>query len=298
MAKTTRRKKKPSILLSLIVLVLLVVGAWRGGFFGDTRSYEPVEGTLEVHIVDVAQADCTLLLCEGGNVLIDAGDVETADEVEAYLKSLGITTLEYAIFTHPDADHIGGAATVISNFDVKNVILPVLHENDVPTTKVYERMIAALEEKESTRVIAAKAGESYEIGELKMKILAPLSENYSNINDYSVSARFDFGATSFLFTGDALEKSEGEMLAHYPVSELRADFFQAGHHGAANANTPDFIRAVSPKIVAVSCGLDNKYGHPTAEALASFADVGATVYRTDELGTMIFVSDGKEIVKK
>ncbi len=298
MAKTTRKKKKPSILLSLIVLVLLVIGAWRGGFFEDTRSHEPVEGTLEVHIVDVAQADCTLLLCEGGNVLIDAGDVETADEVEAYLKALGITTLEYAIFTHPDADHIGGAATVISNFDVKNVILPALHEGDVPTTKVYERMITALEEKESTRVIAAEAGAEYAIGELKMKILAPLSDNYSNINDYSVTARFDFGESSFLFTGDALEKSEGEMVSHYPASELRADFFQAGHHGASNANTLDFIRAVSPKIVAVSCGRDNKYGHPTAEALASFAAVNATVYRTDELGTMIFISDGKEIVKK
>ncbi len=296
-----RRKKKPSILLSLIVLILLVIGAWRGGLLGDAeapRTHEPVEGTLEVHIVDVEQADCTLLICEAGNVLIDAGDVETADEVEQYLKDLGITRLEYAIFTHPDADHIGGAATVISNFDVANVILPALHEGDVPTTKVYERMITALENKTATNVIPATPGESYEIGELKMKILAPLSENYTNINDYSVTARFDFGATSFLFTGDALEKAEGEMLAHYPASELRADFFQAGHHGAKNANTPDFIRAVSPSIVAVSCGLDNKYGHPTKEALDSFAAVNATVYRTDKLGTMIFVSNGEEITKR
>ena len=293
-----KRKKKPSILLSLILLVLLAIGAWRGGLFSDTRSYEPVEGTLEVHIVDVGQADCTLIVSESGNILIDAGDVETADEVRIYLETLGITSLEYAIFTHPDSDHIGGAATVIENFEIKNVILPALHESDVPTTKVYERMITALENDESIDVIAAKAGESYEIGELKMKILAPLSENYSNINDYSVSARFDFGATSFLFTGDALEKSEAEMVARYPASELRADFFQAGHHGAANANTLDFIRAVSPSIVAVSCGQGNKYGHPTDEALASYASVGATVYRTDELGGMIFISDGEEIVKK
>ena len=293
-----RRKKKPNILLSLILLILLAIGAWRGGLLGDTRTYEPVEGTLEVHIVDVEQADCTLMIGEAGNVLIDAGDVETADEVAQYLRNLGITRLEYAIFTHPDADHIGGAATVISNFDIANVILPDLHESDVPTTKVYANMIAALEQKTETNVIPATPGEVYEIGELKMKILAPLSENYSNINDYSVVARFDFGATSFLFTGDALEKSEGEMLARYPASELRSDFFQAGHHGASNANTPEFIRAVSPKIVAVSCGADNKYGHPTKEALASFAAVNATVYRTDELGTMVFVSDGEEIVKK
>lgn len=293
-----RRKKKPNLLLSLLLLVLLAIGAWRGGLLDDTREYTPVEGTLEVHIVDVAQADCTLIVGEAGNVLIDAGDVETADEVVQYLKGLGIAKLEYAIFTHPDADHIGGAAAVIESFDVANVILPALHEGDIPTTKVYERMITALENKTETNIIPATAGESYEIGALKMKILAPLSENYTNINDYSVVARFDFGATSFLFTGDALEKSEGEMLERYPASELRADFFQAGHHGAKNANTAAFIRAVSPSVVAVSCGKDNKYGHPTDEALASFAAVNAMVYRTDELGTMIFISDGEEITKR
>ena len=293
-----RRKKKPSILMTLILLVILAFFAWRGGLFGEKRQQETVEGMLEVHIVDVDQADCTLVIAEGGNVLIDAGDVETADEVAQYLRDLGITKLEYAIFTHPDADHIGGAAAVISGFDVANVILPALHEGDVPTTKVYERMITALEQKTDTNVIPATPGEVYEIGELKMKILAPLSDNYSNINDYSVATRLDFGATSFLFTGDALEKAEGEMVAHYPASELKADFFQAGHHGAKNANTPEFIRAVSPSIVAVSCGADNKYGHPTREALDSFAAVNATVYRTDELGTMIFISDGEEITKK
>ena len=293
-----RRKKKPSLLLMLIVVILLAVGAWRSGLLETVREYTPVEGTLEVHIVDVAQADCTLIVGASGNILIDAGDTETADEVALYLREVGITKLEYAIFTHPDADHIGGAATVIESFDVANVILPDLHESDVPTTKVYEKMITALENKPETSVIAAEPGAEYTIGELKMKILAPLSDNYTNINDYSVAVRFDFGATSFLFTGDALDKAEGEMLNRYPASELHADFFQAGHHGAKNANTLDFVRAVSPSIVAVSCGKDNKYGHPTEEALASFAAVKATVYRTDELGTMIFISNGEEITKR
>ncbi len=298
-----RKKSGWQALLSFVVVLLIAFGAWRGGLFGDGkknpgRDTLPVEGTLEVHIVDVGQADCTLLKCTAGNILIDAGDTATKTEVVDYLKSVGVETLDYAIFTHPDADHIGGAATVIRSLKIKNVILPSLHESDVPTTKVYTNMLAALEEDESINVLPAQAGKEYTLGELKMKILAPLSENYSNINDYSVSARFDFGATSFLFTGDALETSEKEMLREYAASELKADFFQAGHHGAKNANTPDFIKAVSPSIVAVSCGKDNKYGHPTSEALASYAAVGATVYRTDELGTMIFVSDGKSIVKK
>ena len=286
------------VFLSLVAVVLLALGAWERGFINDIRPISKVEGEIEIHVVDVGQADCTLIIAETGNVLIDAGDTQTAEEVKAYLKRVGVTELAYAVFTHPDADHIGGAATVLENFDVENVILPKLNEDDVPTTAVYESMIAALVADESIRVFAAKEGAEYEIGELKMKILSPLSANYYDINNYSVSVRFDFGKTSMLFTGDALSVAEREMLNAYSESTLRADFFQAGHHGASNANTEDFVKAVSPNIVAISCGKNNSYGHPSEEALAAFANVGATVYRTDELGTMIFISDGKEIVKK
>ena len=293
-----KRKKGRKLILSLIAIIILAIGAWKSGLTDEFVSSVEVSGSAEIHIVDVGQADCTLILTDKGNVLIDAGDIDTKDEVVAYLESVGVSHLAYAVFTHPDADHIGGAATVLRGFDVENVILPALHESDVPTTKVYEDMLTALEEDEDIAVIAAEAGAKYELGDLKFEILAPLSDNYSNINNYSVSIMFDFGNTSMLFTGDALEQSEREMLEAYSAKKLKADFFQAGHHGASNANTVEFMKAVSPKIVAVSCGAGNKYGHPTKDALAAYAEVGAEVYRTDELGSMVFVTDGKEIVKK
>jgi competence protein ComEC len=296
-ARRKRRGGVASTVVAIVIIILLVIyNQFFGG--GGERATEVVEGSIEIYIFDVGQADCTLIRSEAGNILIDAGDTDTQDEVVEMILSAGVSELEYVIFTHPDSDHIGGADEVVKGIDIKNVILPVIDESDIPTTRVYENMIASIEERESINVIAAESGAEYAIGELKMKILAPNSDNYSNINDYSVSARFDFGSTSFLFTGDALEKSEGEMLDVWPVSELDCDFFQAGHHGAANANTPDFIKAVSPDIVAVSCGKDNKYGHPTEEALAAYASVGATVYRTDELGTIVFTSDGTTITKK
>lgn len=295
-----RRKKKGGVLSTLVAVIVIVILVLYNQFvgFGGERATEVVEGTVEIYIFDVGQADCTLIRGEAGNILIDAGDTDTQDEIVETVRSAGVTELEYVIFTHPDSDHIGGADEIVNGFDIKNVILPEIDESDIPTTKVYENMIAAIEAKESINVIAAVSGTEYTIGELKMKLLAPNSDNYSNINDYSVAARFDFGATSFLFTGDALETSEKEMLATYPASELKCTFFQAGHHGAANANTPDFIKAVSPEIVAVSCSKDNKYGHPTSEALEAYASVGATVYRTDELGTMVFTSDGTTVTKK
>ncbi len=294
-----RRKRggAASTFVAIVIIAVLALYYYFGGG-GGARPTEVVEGTIDIYLFDVDQADCTLIRSEAGDILIDAGDVDTQDKIVDMILATGVTELEYVIFTHPDSDHIGGADEVIKGINVKNVILPDIHESDIPSTKVYENMIAAIEAKESINVIAAVSGTEYVIGELKMKLLAPNSDNYSNINDYSVSARFDFGETSFLFTGDALKKSEGEMLETYGAKELKCTFFHAGHHGASNANTPDFVKAVSPEIVVVSCGKDNDYGHPTTEALEAYASVGAKIYRTDELGTIVFTSDGTSVTKK
>ena len=148
-----------------------------------------------------------------------------------------------------------------------------------------------------TVVTEAVAGTRYELGELTFLILAPNSAAYDNVNDYSVALRFDFGNSSFLFTGDAEEASESEMLALYPREVLDCDFFHAGHHGANTSNGREFLEAVSPEIVAVSCG-ENFFGHPSGETMVACMGLGASVYRTDELGTLVFISDGKHIEKK
>ena len=87
------------------------------------------------------------------------------------------------------------------------------------------------------------------------------------------------------------------MLARYPASELKCTFYKAAHHGAAESNTAGFLSAVRPEIIAISCGKDNNYGHPHAEAMARFEDTGATIYRTDLLGTLKFTSDGTTVAK-
>ena len=296
-------KRRVNLPTAVIALLLIVGMAAYSYFFiiemPQPIEVEPVEGDLLVYIFDVGQADCTLICSEDGNILIDAGDKGTQDEIVDMILATGVEELEYVIFTHPDRDHIGGADEVIDGITVENVILPVLYEE--PDSIVYEEMMNAIGAKERDGELVridAVSGTVYDMGDLKMKVLAPNAEKYSNINDYSVAVRLDYGESSFLFTGDALERSEKQMLETYSVLELDCDFFQAGHHGAANANTLAFVQAVSPEIVAVSCGAGNKYGHPTQTALENYAAVGADVYRTDKLGTIIFVSDGKEITVK
>lgn len=293
-----RKKKAPSLLFSVIIIIVAVLYSHFGGGFGDSvRGKQVVEGTIELHVIDVGQADAILIKAEEGNILFDAGDLDTKDKLKEYLVNVGVEKIEYAVFTHPHADHIGGADVVLQSFDVHNVIMPVTDDGDTPTTAVYRRMIAAIEADETINAIAAESGAEYSVGDVKLKILAPNADNYSELNDYSVVVRVDFGSTSFMLTGDAEEISEEQILQKYPVSELDCDFYKAAHHGARESNTSALLNAVSPSIIAISCGEGNSYGHPHAQAMERFSDTGAVIYRTDILGDLVFVSDGTTITK-
>jgi competence protein ComEC len=296
-----RRKNKVS---SMLTVLFVLIGAVIFLLFNngapaqeENREVSDVSGAMELYVLDVGQADALLIKSEEGNILFDSGDLDTKKELIAELEELGVKKIEYAVFTHPHADHIGAADLVLTTFEVKNVILPVVDDKDVPTSKVYERMITALENNEAINVIAAEPDAEYSVGEVKMKILAPNSADYSDLNNYSVVVRVDYGATSFMLTGDAEDVSEEEMLARYPESELKCNFYKAAHHGARESNTAAFLKAVSPEIIAVSCGEGNSYGHPHAEAMARFEDTGAVIYRTDLLGRLVFRSDGTTVTK-
>ena len=289
-----RKNKKLPILVAVLLIVFYII--YNGMLGTDTpREALVANGTLEFHVIDVGQADCLLFKSESGNILFDSGDTDTKNEVKAYLESEGITEIEYAIFTHPDADHIGGAETVLLNFKVKNVIMPVLDDGDIPTTKVYSKMIAAIEANEDINVIAAESGATYSVGDVHMKILAPNSDDYKSRNDYSVAVRVDFGENSFLMTGDIEDVSEQEILSVYSASELKCDLYKAAHHGSAGSNCEELLRRAAPGIIVISCGVGNSYGHPHKEAMDRFADTGADILRTDVEGTMVFVSDGKTL---
>ena len=102
-----------------------------------------------------------------------------------------------------------------------------------------------------------------------------------------------------LFTGDAegnLEgKSEKDVLAFYRADELQCDFLKVGHHGSDTSSNPALLAAVQPKLAAISCGEGNKYGHPIQSTLDALDAVGATVYRTDLAGDLVFSCDGDGI---
>ena len=247
-----------------------------------------VSGTLEVHFLDVGQADSILITQGNSAMLIDGGNNADADVVTKYLKNQGVTKLDYVIGTHPHEDHIGGLDAVIKSFDIGSVIMPKAQSN----TKTFEDLLRAIQEK-NLKITTPVPGNEYNFGDAKFVIVAPNSITYDETNDYSVVIKLTYGNNSFLLTGDAEAISENEILSK--GYNIKADVLKVGHHGSTSSTTKLFLRDVSPKYAIISVGQDNSYGHPKQEILNLLKNESVTTYRTDELGTIIALTDGKTI---
>jgi beta-lactamase superfamily II metal-dependent hydrolase len=250
---------------------------------------------LTVHYIDVGQGDSELVLIDGHALLIDAGEKEYGEEVVSYLQNLGITTIDYIIATHPHSDHIGGLPEVIERMEVGAVIVPPIPEDKTPTTRVYERFVDAVIQKEC-ELITAKVGDEYSLAEAEFTILSPADEkDYSDLNDFSVEIRLEYGNTSFLFTGDAEKSAEEDMVnSGY---KLLSDVLKVGHHGSKDSSTVEFLAKVKPGAAVIEVGEDNSFGHPTEEALTRLSEYAHTIYRTDIDKTVVLWSDGTQIVR-
>ena len=247
------------------------------------------EGTLEVHYIDVGQGDATLIKCGSHAMLIDGGNNNKGTTVQLYLKKQGVESLDYVIGTHPDADHIGGLDVIVYKYNCDTVIMPD-YEKD---TKTYQELVDVIHDK-NMKITYPVVGEQYALGEAKFTIIAPNSNSYGgNANDYSVAILLEYGKNRFLFTGDAEEASEAEMLTN--GIDISADVYKVAHHGSRSASTQEFLNAVHPKYAVISCGEGNSYGHPHAEVLNRLRSMGVEVFRTDEQGSIIASSDGEYI---
>lgn len=248
-----------------------------------------IQDQLQVHFIDVGQADSILLQNEEAAMLIDAGN--NADErlVVEYLQSQGIKRLDYVIGTHPHEDHIGGLDAVIRSFEIGKVYMPRVTHN----TATFQDVIKAVEDK-GLKITAPKVGETFGLGDAVGMMIGPGSETYKNLNDYSIVIKIVYGETSFLFTGDAEEYAEEEMIKS--GLDLSADVLKVGHHGSRSSSTDPFLKQVSPHMAVIMAGEGNDYGHPHPETIEKLAKQDIKVYRTDLHGTVKAISDGKSIV--
>lgn len=240
---------------------------------------------LTVRFIDVGQGDCALLTCGGETLLIDGGPSEASSKLYSILKSLGILRLDYIICTHPDEDHCGGISGAL-NFASCGTFFCSVTEHD---TRAFASVLRYLGQ---VPVTVPAVGDGFSLGAAQVTFVGP-AQRTRDTNEGSLMCRVDLGEVSFLFTGDAGEESEEAMLA--AGAQLDADVLKVGHHGSASSSTSRFLAAVSPDYAVISVGAGNSYGHPTDEALARLGATGATVLRTDLLGSVVAVTDGRDV---
>ncbi|HWB57620.1 MAG TPA: DNA internalization-related competence protein ComEC/Rec2 [Gaiellaceae bacterium] len=262
-------------------VALALVVAWRGL---PSRPAPPPEG-LRLTVLDVGQGDAILLQVPEGAVLVDEGPPEA--DVADRLDGLGVDRLTALVLTHPERDHVGGAADVLERVPVEAILDPRIPAEGEDET----RALAAARER-GVPVLAARAGEEFRIGALRLRVLWPDRDPLAggNANDSAIVLLASYGTVDVLLTADA----EGAVTV--PIRPPPAEILKVAHHGSDDPRLPELLELVRPRIAVVSVGSDNDYGHPTPATMAALAGApGLAVYRTDEDGSVTIETDGARI---
>lgn len=256
-------------------------------FYGEPTPEIEEGSTFAVHFIDVGQADCALVACDGEYMLIDGGNKGDADLVYSYLTNRGIERLEYLVGSHAHEDHMGGLPGAVYAAEIGTALCPVSEGDSVYFSDVVEAL-----DKQGKTLTVPKAGDTFELGSAQITVLGPLEE-YDEVNDTSLVLMVDYGATSFLFTGDMEQKAETDLVE--AGLDLSATVLKVGHHGSSSSTSYRFLREVMPEYAVISVGEDNKYGHPHDKPLSRLRDAGVVLFRTDRLGHVVATTDGTEI---
>ncbi|MBP3918790.1 MAG: MBL fold metallo-hydrolase [Clostridia bacterium] len=293
--RAVRGKQTGKILLFAVILILIYFYTQQHpSVSGDIFSKEDTfsEPAMAVHFIDVGQGDAAYVeLPTGETILIDAGPNSSENQLLAYLDTCNADVIDYAVFTHPHEDHIGGADKVLQKYKVKNVLLPSADS----TTTTYERMLDAILESGATTLFA-QVGDRYTLGEATFTILGPATDTYDNLNDASIVLRLDYKDISFLFTGDAEKSSEKAIIEAVGTKALDADVLKSGHHGSSTSSGKVFLDAVTPSVAVISCGVNNDYGHPHTETMTEYQARDMKIFRTDQLGSIRIYTDGTTLL--
>ncbi len=271
----SRSGGRPAYFKGFVYLMLLLMTLWIWQPLAESSSRRDRRSAT---FFDVGQGDAAFLECDGRAFLIDTGPgFEQYSVAETLLlpmlRSAGARRLDGVFISHFHADHSGGLETIMKH---------------MPVERIYCRMSAAdsLRTLYGDRVIAFSAGDSLAFPGGGMLILAAPAGERAGIgeNNLSLVFRFDAGCVRFLFTGDIESQAQRDLTAW--KDRIRADILKAPHHGAQGLDR-EFLAAVRPQTAIISCGLNNRFGHPAESTLSLLSEIDCRTLRTDRDGTVV-----------
>jgi len=300
--------------VALGVAVLLVAAAGAGVAIGSDGLSSPsastaapptsdaaanaTNGTIEVHYINVGQADATLVVGPTNEtMLVDTGDWQDDGElVVDYLQRQNVSRIDHLVTTHAHADHVGGHAAVIEYFETQAGGIGAIHDPGIASSSgTYSDYLDAVE-RHNVTLYEARAGDTIPLNETTATVLSPPSPYLAgeDLNENSVAVDVTFGNTSFLFTGDGSGAAEARLLKEYGA-RVNATVLQAGHHGSNTSTSAPFLDAVQPSVVVISSAYDSPYGHPHEAVLERLAAQNVSTYWTATHGDVVVTSDGRNV---
>ncbi len=252
-----------------------------------------LSGNLKVVAFNIGQGDCLFIETpQKHQILIDGGPSSKVTEKLGREMPFWDKTIDLVILTHPDYDHQRGLLDALDYYQIKNIIWT----GELSEGKTFEAWQEKIK-KEGAVIYFAKAGMKILAGKAKIDILYPIDlpkKDSKNNNDSSIVARMIFGQTSFMLTGDVNREAESEIINS--GVDIKSNVLKVSHHGSKSATSPAFLANVKPELAVISVGASNSYGHPHQEVLSNLEKFGIKVMRTDQMGDVKIMSDGKSIV--
>ncbi|WP_435348651.1 lamin tail domain-containing protein [Haloarchaeobius sp. HRN-SO-5] len=257
-----------------------------------------VNGTLEVHFINVGQSVSTLLVTPTGEtILVDSGDWRDDGEyVIDYLQQVGVERLDHLVTSHADADHIGGHAAVIEYFETQGEGVGAVYDPGIASSsQTYARYLDAVETYD-VPLYQTREGAQMPVSGVDVSVLGPPQDlvGDGDRNENSIVLRVTHGETSFLFTGDAEAEQESVLVDEYGA-RLQSTVFKAGHHGSSSSSGAPLLDAVQPRVAVISSAYDSQYGHPHEETLQRLASRSISTYWTAVHGHVVLTSDGTSV---
>ena len=253
---------------------------------GAPSTTTQTSANVTIKFIDVGQGEAILIALPEKTVLIDAGPTGSAPKIAQVLQELGRDKIDYLVATHPDEDHIGGMADVISSTQIGTIYAP----NKTNNTATYRKFLTAIQNN-NLQITLAEAGTIIDqTDSYKLEILWPKKDaNFPDTNDYSIIIKLTVGNKTFLFTGDAptnaiLNSNPGHI-----------DVLKLSHHGSRTGTTEVLIHKLSPTYAVLSYAVDNSYGHPMQSVLNALHKHSVEVWGTGANGTITITCDGTNI---